>query len=65
MVAKALDLEAHLRMKGIESSPKLQLAWAEIGSLMMDKDSQLHQDLIADIKVQDIPLDPRFVERFV
>ncbi len=65
MVAEALNLEADLRLKGVPSSPKLQQAWAEIGQLMMDKDSQLHHDLIADIKVQDIPLDPRFVERFV
>lgn len=64
-VAAALDLEATLRMKGKESSPELQQAWAEIGRLMMDKDSQLHKDLIADIKVADIPLDPRFIERFI
>jgi alkylation response protein AidB-like acyl-CoA dehydrogenase len=64
-VAKALDLEATLRMKGLESSPKLQQAWAEIGSLMMDKNSKLHQDLIADIQVSDIPLDPRFIDRFI
>jgi len=64
-VAAALDLEADLQMKGLESSPKLQQAWAEIGKLMMNKDSQLHRDLIGDIKVLDIPLDPRFVERFI
>ena len=64
-VAAALDLEANLRMKGLESSPELQQAWAESGRLMMDKDSQLHQDLIADIKVADIPLDPRFIDRFI
>ena len=64
-VAAALDLEANLRIKGQESSPKLQHAWAEIGALMMRQDSQLHKDLIADIKVADIPLDPRFIERFI
>ena len=64
-VAAALDLEANLRMKGKESSPELQHAFAEIGQLMMDKDSQLHKDLIADIKVADIPLDPRFIDRFI
>ncbi len=64
-VAAALDLEANLRMKGIESSPKLQKAWAEIGALMMNKNSKLHQDLIADIQVSDIPLDPRFIDRFI
>jgi alkylation response protein AidB-like acyl-CoA dehydrogenase len=64
-VAAALDLEASLRMKGIETSAKLQQAWAEIGQLMMDRESELHKDLIADIKVADIPLDPRFVDRFI
>lgn len=64
-IAAALDLEASLRMKGIESSPQLQHAWAEIGQLMMRRDSKLHKDLIGDIKVADIPLDPRFVERFI
>ena len=64
-VAQTLDLEAELSLKGTHSSPKIQRAWAEIGKLMMDKDSQLHQDLIADIVVQDIPLDPRFIDRFI
>lgn len=64
-VAAALDQEAALRMIGKESSPELQQAWAEIGQLMMDKNSQLHQDLIGDIKVADIPLDPRFIDRFI
>ncbi|MGI9519679.1 MAG: acyl-CoA dehydrogenase family protein [Pirellulaceae bacterium] len=63
-VAAALDMEARLRMKGRQSSPKLQRAWAEIGQLMMNRDSQLHRDLIADIEVSDIPLDPRFIDRF-
>ena len=64
-VAAALDLESALRMKGITSSPRLQQAWAEIGQLMMDKESQLHRDLIGDIVVSDIPLDPRFIDRFI
>ena len=64
-VAAALDLEARLQMSGKESSPALQQLWADIGRLMMDKDSQLHRDLIADIKVSDIPLDPRFIDRFI
>ena len=64
-IAAALDMEAALRMTGRETSPALQSAWAEIGGLMMDKDSQLHQDLIGDIKVADIPLDPRFIDRFI
>ena len=64
-VAAALDLESQLKMKGIDSSPELQTAWAEIGQLMMNKESQLHRDLIGDIKVAEIPLDPRFIERFI
>ncbi|MFK7766432.1 MAG: acyl-CoA dehydrogenase family protein [Mariniblastus sp.] len=64
-VAETLDLEAQLRMGGRETSPALQRAWAEIGQLMMDKNSQLHRDLIADIEVADIPLDPRFIDRFI
>jgi alkylation response protein AidB-like acyl-CoA dehydrogenase len=64
-VADALNLEADLRLKGRQLSPELQQSWAEIGKLMMQKDSQLHRDLIADIKVADIPLDPRFIDRFI
>ena len=64
-VAESLNMEADLRLTGKESSPALQKAWAEIGSLMMNKDSQLHRDLIADIEVADIPLDPRFIDRFI
>jgi alkylation response protein AidB-like acyl-CoA dehydrogenase len=64
-VAAALDLEAGLRMSGRASSPQLQQAWAEIGRLMMDRNSRLHKDLIADIEVAAIPLDPRFIERFI
>ncbi len=64
-VAAALDLEAKLRMKGLSSSPELQAAWAEVGQIMMDKNSQLHRDLIGDIEVADIPLDPRFIDRFI
>ncbi len=64
-VAAALDLEATLKMRGFESTPELQRARAEIGRLMMRRDSKLHQDLIADIAVNDIPLDPRFIDRFI
>ena len=64
-IAAALNMEADLSMKGIQSSPELQKAWAEIGRLMMDKNSTLHKDLIADIEVKDIPLDPRFIDRFI
>jgi alkylation response protein AidB-like acyl-CoA dehydrogenase len=64
-VAAALDLEADLRMKGRQLSPGLQSAWAEIGDLMMNRNSQLHRDLIADLEVNSIPLDPRFIDRFI
>ncbi|HMO16432.1 MAG TPA: acyl-CoA dehydrogenase family protein, partial [Pirellulaceae bacterium] len=64
-VAFALDLEAEIKMKGQDHSPKLQRKWAEVGRQMMDRDSQLHRDLIADIVVSDIPLDPRFVDRYI
>ena len=64
-VAAALDLEASVRLNGRECSPKLQAAWAEIGKLLMNRDSQLHKDLVADIEVADIPLDPRFIDRFI
>ncbi len=64
-VAAALDLEAALKIEGRDSSAKLKSAWAEIGQLMMNRNSQLHQDLIADIEVSDIPLDPRFVDRYI
>jgi alkylation response protein AidB-like acyl-CoA dehydrogenase len=64
-VARTLDLEAKLKMSGLESSPGLQKAWAEIGVLIMDPQSRLHKDLIADIEVGDIPLDPRFIDRYI
>ena len=65
LVARALDYESKLKMSGKSCSPELQQQWAEIGRLMMDKNSQLHKDLIADIEVADIPLDPRFIDRFI
>lgn len=64
-VAEALDLESQLKIKGQSSSPALQAAWAEVGKLMMDKNSQLYKDLLGDIEVADIPLDPRFIDRFI
>ena len=64
-VANTLDLESKIRMSGRQCSSLLQSEWAKIGMLMMDKNSTLHKDLIADIEVSNIPLDPRFVERFV
>jgi hypothetical protein len=65
MVARALDLESKIRMSGASSSLKLKQAWAEIGAVVMDKNSRLHKDLIADIEVSDIPLDPRFVDKYI
>lgn len=65
LVARALDLEAALRMKGKRDSQQLQLAWAEIGRLLMQPDSALFNDLIADLEISDIPLDPRFIDRFI
>ncbi len=64
-VAEALHMEAELRLKGRQLSPELQQAWAEIGGLMMQKGSQLHRDLIGDMEVADIPLDPRFIDRYI
>ena len=64
-VAAALDYEAGLRLTGRESDAHLQKLWAKIGQLAMDRDSQLYQDLIADIEVHPIPLDPRFIERYI
>jgi hypothetical protein len=64
-VAAALDLEADIRMTGRTTTPELQQAWAEIGDLIMDGKSKLFQDLIADIEISDIPLDPRFIDRFI
>ncbi len=64
-VAAALDLEAKVKMQGKSTTPKLQHLWAEIGDLIMDPNSKLFNDLIADIEVSDIPLDPRFIDRFI
>ena len=64
-VARALDLESKIRMSGVPFDAELQQSWAEIGGLIMDRNSQLHQELIADIEIADIPLDPRFMERFI
>lgn len=64
-IGKALDLEAVIRLKGKTTSPQLQRAWASIGRRLMDPQSTLHKDLIADIEIGDIPLDPRFIDRFI
>ncbi len=64
-VAQALDLQADLKLSGHESSLALQHRWAEIGRLVMTRESQLFRDLIADLEVDDITFDPRFVERYI
>jgi len=61
LVAEALDLEADLLLRGRAPTPTLQRLWAEIGRLAADPGSMLHRDLIADIEISRIPLDPRSV----
>ena len=65
LVAEALDLEAECALRGRVPSPRLQRVWAEIGRLVMDASSTLHRDLIADIDVSPIPLDPRAVAEYI
>jgi alkylation response protein AidB-like acyl-CoA dehydrogenase len=65
LVANALDMEAELRLRGKTCSPALQRAWAILGARLMDPASELYRELIADIEVSDIPLDPRFIDRFI
>ncbi|MDP1564105.1 MAG: hypothetical protein Q8M16_22200, partial [Pirellulaceae bacterium] len=64
-VANALDMEADAAATGRHPSPQLQHLWAEIGDLVMNPKSRLFQDLIADIEVDPIPLDPRLIERYI
>lgn len=64
-VARALDLEADLRIRGKSQSPHLQQAWADVGRQLMDPHSKLFADLISDIEVSGIPLDPRFIDQFI
>ena len=64
-VANALDLEAEIRMRGKTDSSTLQQAWAHVGMDLMNSQSTMYSDLIADIEVSDIPLDPRFIDRFI
>ena len=65
LVAEALDLEAELMLRGRMPTPALQRRWAEIGRLVMDPGSTLHRELIADIDVSRIPLDPRSVAEYI
>lgn len=64
-VALALDLEAELRLRGINESAALQQSWAEIGKTLMNSQSAFFADLISEIEISDIPLDPRFIDRFI
>jgi alkylation response protein AidB-like acyl-CoA dehydrogenase len=64
-VAEALDLEATLMAKGRAPSPDLYRMWADIGRMLMDSNNVLYRDLIGDIEVSRIPLDPRHVDRYI
>lgn len=64
-IGEALDLEAKIRMQGKTATPQLQEMWAKIGDTLMDPGSTLHKDLISDIEIHDIPLDPRFIDRYI
>lgn len=65
LVAEALDLEAQLLMRGRAPSADLQRRWAEIGRLVMTGGTALYKDLIADIEVSRIPLDPRSIDLYI
>ncbi|MCE9631266.1 MAG: acyl-CoA/acyl-ACP dehydrogenase [Planctomycetia bacterium] len=65
LVAEALDLEAELLMRRRSPSAELQRRWAEIGRLVMTGDTALYKDLIADIEVSRIPLDPRSIDLYI
>jgi len=64
-VAEALDMEGDLKHRGQASSPKLFALWAKIGQSLMDANSPLYKDLIEDIEVSGIPLDPRTIDKYV
>lgn len=65
LVAEALDAEAALMVKGKAPTPDLYRLWAEIGQDVMEPGNTLYEDLIADIQVSRIPLDPRHVDRYI
>ncbi|MFM7975486.1 MAG: hypothetical protein ACKO8U_10470, partial [Pirellula sp.] len=65
LVAQALDLEADLQLKRKSPTPELYHLWAEIGRKVMDPSSKLYQDLISEIEVSGIPLDPRTIDRHI
>lgn len=62
LVTTALDLEAELQIRRRPASPELFQLWAQIGSRVMDPSSKLYQELISDIQVSGIPLDPRTID---
>lgn len=64
-IAEALDLEADLKLKGRASSPELFHLWAKIGQSVMTPSSPLYKDLIEDIEISGIPLDPRIIDKLV
>lgn len=64
-VARALDLEAQLHLEGKSATPQLTQSWSQIGRWLMDPASALHRDLIADIEVSGIPLDPRLIDHYI
>lgn len=64
-VARTLDLEADLHFRRRPPSPRLYEQWAEIGQHLIDPKSSLYRDLIADMPVSQIPLDPRFIDRYI
>jgi alkylation response protein AidB-like acyl-CoA dehydrogenase len=65
LVAEALDMEADLQLRRRPPSPELYHRWAEIGRRVMDPTSKLYQDLISDIEVSGLPLDPRTIDRHI
>ncbi|MFM8283631.1 MAG: acyl-CoA dehydrogenase family protein [Planctomycetaceae bacterium] len=65
LIGDALDLEAELACAGKAPSPRLQEMWAAIGRNLVDPRGVLHRDLVADIPVNGIPLDPRHVDRYI
>jgi hypothetical protein len=58
-------MEADLHLRGRAISPALYHKWAEVGKAVMDPNSVLYKDLIADIEVSGIPLDPRVIDRYI
>ena len=65
LVAEALGMEADLQLRRRPPSPELYHRWAEIGRRVMDPTSKLYQDLISDIEVSGLPLDPRTIDRHI